>query len=150
MQTVATATTKWPSGDHVADFTVRDGALVVALDFKGLSDECLTLVRERVDAELAMRMTGEQRDHREGQVGTISFESAGYGVPSTTWPSGDHVPDISIRDGALVVAIDFDGLANEALTALRDRIDDEIGDRNEPNADDGQVVVTSGGGRPDE
>jgi len=49
------ATTQWPSGKHVANFTVRDGALVVAVDFKGLTDEALEGLIASAQRELESR-----------------------------------------------------------------------------------------------
>lgn len=51
-QSVKQATTKWPSGDHVADLAIRDGALVVSIDFSGLADEALEYMSERARQEL--------------------------------------------------------------------------------------------------
>jgi hypothetical protein len=42
----------------------------------------------------------------------------------TQWPSGTHEPDCMIRDGALVISIDFMGMTDEALAALVKRAQD--------------------------
>lgn len=49
------ATSKWPSGAHVANWQIRDGAVVVALDFAGFSDEALAALIGAALEEQAQR-----------------------------------------------------------------------------------------------
>lgn len=56
-QTIAdrSAMSKWPSGTHVADFQLRDGAIVVALDFSGLTDGAIVELIENLRHEQERR-----------------------------------------------------------------------------------------------